>query len=90
MDSSEFKDKILSLTVSPDIIAKYGFYAFDDMIKNSENVKLTYPKGDVYTGVVEKMMTQELGGISILMIEFESLVKERLYLQMERLSMEIG
>ena len=50
----KFTYKILSLTVSPDIIAKYGFYAFDDMIKNSENVKLTYPKGDVYTGVVEK------------------------------------
>lgn len=50
----KFKDKTLSLLVSPDIIAKYGFYAFDDMIKHSENVKLTYPKGDVYTGIVDK------------------------------------
>jgi len=50
----EFDDRILETSVSYDIVKKYGFLAFDDFIKNSQNIKLSYNNGNSFVGIVEK------------------------------------
>ena len=49
-----FDDRVLETVVSPDIIKRYGFFAFDDFIKSSQNVKLNYNNGNIFIGIVEK------------------------------------
>jgi hypothetical protein len=48
----ELKDGILETDISPDIVKKYGL-EFKDLIKSSQNVKLTYKNGNVFVGAVD-------------------------------------
>jgi len=50
----EFDDRILETAVNSDIVKRYGFFAFDDFIKSSQNVKLNFKDGNAFTGIVEK------------------------------------
>lgn len=43
----------LELTVDKSLVKKYGFYAIDDFIYYTTNVKQTYANGDIFIGKIE-------------------------------------
>ena len=49
----------LELTVDKSLVKKYGFYAIDDFIFNTTNVKQTYADGTIFIGKIENSSPDE-------------------------------
>jgi hypothetical protein len=76
--------------ISPDMVKKYGV-AFEDLIKSSQDVKLTYKNGNVFVGIVDtsdftpkkgeyKFKTGEIytGTIGVTRIGYDEDISDRL------------
>jgi hypothetical protein len=48
-----YQGRTLETSVSSELIKKYGLFAFNNLITNSRQVKLSYENGSVFTGTVE-------------------------------------
>jgi hypothetical protein len=50
-----YEGRTLETSISTELIDRYGFFSFSYFITNSQQVKLTYEDGSVFTGTVEQI-----------------------------------